>query len=169
MRCYAEGCAWQQHAILKLATFLTFLLMKYVELILCRQVLENVRALVLNDFQMESMGLTGYESRCDLSPWLNLIRRRSHSIGMGHGVTELNHHLPRAWLRWSLLIQFTRPQLNLECPGLFDYNPQIFLQSIPEATPSKVWVCGSSIARNVGLNPYGCMDICLLGLLCVVR
>jgi hypothetical protein len=50
---------------------------------------------------MAIMGLANYETRCDPSPWLNLIRRRSHSIGMGRGVTELNHHLPRAWLRWS--------------------------------------------------------------------
>jgi hypothetical protein len=103
VRCYAEYCAWQQHAILKLVNFLTFLLMKYGELIVCRQILEYFRAVVLNDFHMVSIRLTKYESRCDLSPWLNLIRRRSHSIEMGRGVTETNHHLPRAWLRWSLV------------------------------------------------------------------
>jgi len=74
----------------EIGDFLTLLLMKYWELILSRQVSENVRAIVLNYsyFHMASMGLTHYESRCDLSPWLNFIRRRSHSIGMDRGVTE---------------------------------------------------------------------------------
>jgi hypothetical protein len=68
VRCYAEGCAWQQHAILKLATFFITYADEIWELIFCRQVLENVRAVVLNDFHMAIMGLANYETRCDPSP-----------------------------------------------------------------------------------------------------
>jgi len=83
--------------------------MKYGEPILCRKALENVRVIVLNDFHMATTGLPKYESRCDFSPWLNLITRRSHNIGMGRGLTESNQHLPSAWLRCSLVTQFRRP------------------------------------------------------------
>jgi len=40
---------------------------------------------------------------------------------------------------------------------------------IPVAAWSKAWVCGSSLAGIVGLNPAGGMNICLLWVLCVVR
>ena len=31
---------------------------------------------------------------------------------------------------------------------------------IPVAAPSKAWVCGRSLAGNVGSNPIGSRDIC---------
>jgi hypothetical protein len=40
---------------------------------------------------------------------------------------------------------------------------------IPVAARSKAWVYGRSIAGIVGSNPTGDMDVCLLGVLCVVR
>jgi hypothetical protein len=40
---------------------------------------------------------------------------------------------------------------------------------IPMGARSKAWVCGRSLARIVGSNPTGSMDICLLWVLCVVR
>jgi hypothetical protein len=33
----------------------------------------------------------------------------------------------------------------------------------------KAWVYGRSLAETVGSNPAGCMDVCLLCVLCVVR
>jgi hypothetical protein len=36
------------------------------------------------------------------------------------------------------------------------------------AARSKTWVCGCSPAANVGSNPTGGMDVCLLCVLCVV-
>jgi len=33
----------------------------------------------------------------------------------------------------------------------------------------KAWVCGRSLAGNVGSNPTGDMDVCLMWMLCVVR
>jgi len=40
---------------------------------------------------------------------------------------------------------------------------------VPEAAPSKVWVCGRSPAEIVGSNPTGDMDVCLLSVLRVER
>ena len=40
---------------------------------------------------------------------------------------------------------------------------------IPVATRSKALACGRSPAGIVGSNPTGGMDVCLLGVLCVVR
>jgi hypothetical protein len=40
---------------------------------------------------------------------------------------------------------------------------------IPVAVGSKAWVYGRSFAGIVGSNTNGSMDICLLGVLCVVR
>ena len=37
------------------------------------------------------------------------------------------------------------------------------------AARSKLSVCGRSTAENVGSNPTGGMDVCLLQVLCVVR
>jgi len=37
------------------------------------------------------------------------------------------------------------------------------------AARSKAWVCGRSLAGIAGLNPAGCMAICLLRVLCVAR
>jgi hypothetical protein len=34
---------------------------------------------------------------------------------------------------------------------------------------SKALICGRSLAGIVGSNPGGVMDVCLLGVLCVVR
>jgi len=39
----------------------------------------------------------------------------------------------------------------------------------PGAAPSKAWLCDLSLARILGLNTAGGMDVCLLWLLCVVR
>jgi hypothetical protein len=33
----------------------------------------------------------------------------------------------------------------------------------------KGWVCGRSLAGTLGSNPAGCMVVCLLRVLCVVR
>jgi hypothetical protein len=46
---------------------------------------------------------------------------------------------------------------------LFIYLP------ILVAVRSKAWVCGRSLAGNVGSNPACIMDVCLLWVLCVVR
>jgi hypothetical protein len=32
----------------------------------------------------------------------------------------------------------------------------------------KTWVCGRSLAGITGSNPAGCIDVCLLSVLCVV-
>jgi hypothetical protein len=37
------------------------------------------------------------------------------------------------------------------------------------ARSSKAWVCGRSLAGNMGSNPTGGMDVYLLSVLCVVR
>ena len=37
------------------------------------------------------------------------------------------------------------------------------------AMRSKAWVCGRSLAEIVGSNPAGCVDVCLMGVLCAVR
>jgi hypothetical protein len=37
------------------------------------------------------------------------------------------------------------------------------------AARSKAWVYGRSLDGIVGSNPTGGMDVCLLGMLCVVR
>ena len=34
------------------------------------------------------------------------------------------------------------------------------------AARSKAWVCGSALAGIVGSNPAGCMDVCLVGVVC---
>jgi len=47
-----------------------------------------------------------------------------------------------------------------------------YFLKVAQADPSgraKGWVSGRSIARIVGSNPAGDMDVCLLGVLCVVR
>ena len=41
--------------------------------------------------------------------------------------------------------------------------------SIQVAARSKTQVCGCSRAENVGSNPTGDMDICLLLVLCIVK
>ena len=38
----------------------------------------------------------------------------------------------------------------------------VHCQPIPVAVRSKAWVCGRSLARIVGSNPSGGMDVCLL-------
>ena len=43
------------------------------------------------------------------------------------------------------------------------------LLPIPVAARTKAWVCGSSLAGIAGSNPAGSMDVCILGVLCVVR
>jgi hypothetical protein len=40
---------------------------------------------------------------------------------------------------------------------------------VPEAAPSKAWVCGCSLSKIVVSNPIGVMDVCLLYVLCVVK
>jgi len=40
---------------------------------------------------------------------------------------------------------------------------------IPMAVPTKVWVCGRSLAGIAGSNAAGGVDVCLLWVLCVVR
>jgi len=40
---------------------------------------------------------------------------------------------------------------------------------IPVIARSKAWAFGRSLARIVGSNPAGGMDVCLLWVLCVVR
>jgi len=40
---------------------------------------------------------------------------------------------------------------------------------IPMAVPTKVWVCGRSLAGIAGSNATGGLDVCLLWVLCVVR
>ena len=42
-------------------------------------------------------------------------------------------------------------------------------RSIPVAVPTKVWVCGRSLAGIAGSNAAGGLDVCLLWVLCVVR
>ena len=39
---------------------------------------------------------------------------------------------------------------------------------VPVAARSKAWVCGRSPAEIVGSNPTRVMDVCLLGVLCVI-
>jgi hypothetical protein len=39
---------------------------------------------------------------------------------------------------------------------------------IPVAARSKEWVCGRSLAGNVGSNSAGGMEVCLVWVLCVV-
>ena len=45
----------------------------------------------------------------------------------------------------------------------------IGISPISVVAPSKAWVCGHSLAGIAGANPTGGMDVCLLGMLCVVR
>ena len=40
---------------------------------------------------------------------------------------------------------------------------------IPVAARSKASVCGRSLARIAGPNTAGTMDVCLAGVMCVVR
>ena len=50
--------------------------------------------------------------------------------------------------------------INRSCAGTV-------LKPIPVAAPSKVWICGRSLAGIVGSNPAGGIDICVLCVLCV--
>jgi hypothetical protein len=45
---------------------------------------------------------------------------------------------------------------------IFMSSSRFFLPPIPVAMRSKAWVCGRSLARIVGSNPAGVMDVCLL-------
>jgi len=45
----------------------------------------------------------------------------------------------------------------------------VFFWPVPVAARSKAWVCGRSPAEILGSNPTGGIDVCLLGVLCVVR
>ena len=40
---------------------------------------------------------------------------------------------------------------------------------LPVAVRPKAWVCGRSLAGNVGSNPAGSMVVCMLLVSCVVR
>jgi hypothetical protein len=55
-----------------------------------------------------------------------------------------------------------RPLLSTLLKRIIYYSPT------PAPAQSKVWVCGRSLAGIVGSNPTGCMDVCLLWILCVV-
>ena len=46
---------------------------------------------------------------------------------------------------------------------------KLICRPVPVAARSKAWVCGRSPAEIVGSNLTGCMDVCLLSVLCVVR
>jgi len=48
---------------------------------------------------------------------------------------------------------------------MYNFN----IKPIPVVAPSKVWVCGRSLAGIVGSNPAGDLDVCLLSVLGVVR
>jgi hypothetical protein len=58
---------------------------------------------------------------------------------------------------------------NLQARGFIDTSSQLADRPIAVAARSKAWVCGRSVTGIVGLNPAGGMDVCLLGVLCVVR
>jgi hypothetical protein len=45
----------------------------------------------------------------------------------------------------------------------------LIIVPIPVVARFKAWVYGRSPAGNVGSNPAGGMDVCLLWVLCVVR
>jgi hypothetical protein len=45
----------------------------------------------------------------------------------------------------------------------------IYAVPIPVAAQSTAWICGRLLAGNVGSNPTGGMDVCLLLVSCVVR
>jgi len=49
------------------------------------------------------------------------------------------------------------------------FNFYIISLSIPVAARSKAWVCDRSPAENLGSNPTGGMDVCVLIMLCAVR
>jgi hypothetical protein len=40
---------------------------------------------------------------------------------------------------------------------------------MPVAAQFKAWVCDRSLAGTAGSNPAGGMDVCLLGVLCVLQ
>jgi len=40
---------------------------------------------------------------------------------------------------------------------------------VPVTARFKMWVCSRSLAEIVGSTPAGCMDVCLLRVLCVFR
>jgi hypothetical protein len=66
---------------------------------------------------------------------------------------------------------------NIEDRMSLSNIPVMFMLIIPSnsylpitvAAPSKAWVCGRLLTGIVGSNPAGDMDVCLLGVLCVVR
>ena len=68
--------------------------------------------------------------------------------------------------------------VTVEAYSQNNHNKNIFLLTyslswlglrVPVATRSKAYVCGGrSPAETVGSNPAGCMDTCLLCVLCVV-
>ena len=51
---------------------------------------------------------------------------------------------------------------------LYNFTLHI-LPMTPEATRSKAWVCGRSLAGIAGSNPAGGREVCVLWMLCVVR
>jgi len=49
------------------------------------------------------------------------------------------------------------------------YDTYVRKLPIPVTARSKEWVCGCSLAGNVGWNPSGGMNACVLELLCIVK
>ena len=64
---------------------------------------------------------------------------------------------------------FNEDGLKTENNLLNEFNEVLDIKPVPVAARSKAYVFGRSPAENVGSNPTGGMDVCLLWVLCVVR
>jgi hypothetical protein len=75
-------------------------------------------------------------------------------------------HLCSTALLFEVHITYRFGQHSPHSIDMYSYYGQ---QPIPVAARSRAWVCGSSLAGISGSNHGGGMDICLLGVLRVVR
>jgi hypothetical protein len=98
---------------------------------------------------------------------VEVILLKNETATLGTNIWNINRRQAEKIKGWILII-FGRRGPDEMCFVQFN-SIQCVHWSIPVDARSKACVCNCSLAGIAILNPAGGMDVCLLGVLCVVR